>query len=221
MAVPKSMQQKYDEIAPLIIDFCDKKMNEEYKEICLRLLEKLCRKRPSPLMSGRAKTWAAGIVYAIGANNFIFDKSQEMNMTATELAEPFGIAASTASNKAAEIRKYVQMSYFTLEWVLKKITDKNLLTPMVDTITSGQAFEFLFTLDMYDFEVWRRVIVPADVKTYPLKTRLTALLPEYKRVLYTYDYGDDWRHLCEIVNVVDNYTNRFPTCVEGKGDAPS
>lgn len=132
MAIPKSMQQKHDEIAPLIIDFCDKKMNEEYKQICLRLLEKLCRKRPSPLLSGRARTWAAGIVYAIGANNFIFDKSQKINMTAAEIAEPFGLSPSTAGNKAAEIRKYVNISYFTPEWLLKELTDNNPMTWMVE-----------------------------------------------------------------------------------------
>jgi hypothetical protein len=131
MAVPKTMQFKYDEIAPFIIDFCDTKLNQEFKELCLRLLEKLCRKRPSPVASGKARTWAAGIVYAICQNNFIFDKSQEISMTASELAEPFGIAPSTAGNKAAEIRKIIKITYLTPEWSLKSITDNNPLTWMV------------------------------------------------------------------------------------------
>lgn len=132
MSIPKSMKQKYDEIALLITEFCEKKLNEEYKEICLRLLEKLCRKRPSPLLTGRARTWAAGIVYAIGANNFIFDKSQEIYMTAGEIAEAFGLSASTAGNKAAEIRKYVDISYFTPEWMLQEHTENNPMTWMVE-----------------------------------------------------------------------------------------
>ena len=73
MAVPKLLIPKFEEIAPLIISFCDEKLSEDYKFICLQLLEKLCRKRPSPLLYGKAKTWGAGIVYAIGSNNFIFD----------------------------------------------------------------------------------------------------------------------------------------------------
>ena len=115
-----------------IISFCDEKLNEEYKKICLRLLEKLCRKRPSPLQSGRARTWAAGIVYAIASNNFIFDKTQKISMTAAELAEPFGISPSTAGNKAAEIRKYVNISYFTPEWVLPELTEKNPMTWLLE-----------------------------------------------------------------------------------------
>ena len=141
-----------------------------------------------------------------------------------------------------------------------------------DKVTAGQAFEFLITLDMYDFEVWRRVTVPANItfrqlhfviqssfnwltyhmfdfsvydnseegemaamvteddessqyagvgaKVYPLKTKIRALLPKYRRVIYTYDYGDDWQHYCELVNVIDNYPNDYPVCTDGKGDAP-
>jgi len=65
MKIPENMQEKYNEIAPMIAAFCDEKLNEEYKEICLRLLVKLCRKHSAPLLSGQPKTWAAGIIYAI------------------------------------------------------------------------------------------------------------------------------------------------------------
>ena len=125
MSVPKNMQGKYDEIAHLIVAFCNEKLDDSYKEICLRLLEKLCRKRPSPLLGGRARTWAAGIVYAIGANNFIFDKSQEIHMTADEIASGFDVSASTAGNKAGEIRNMFKIDYFNAEWVLPKLIEKN------------------------------------------------------------------------------------------------
>lgn len=118
MKIPKELQSKYDEIAPMIVKFCDEKLNPDYKVLCLRLLEKLCRKRPSPLLGGRVHTWAAGIVYAIGANNFIFDKTQELHLTSNELASAFGISASTAGTKAAEIRKMFHIDIFNAEWML-------------------------------------------------------------------------------------------------------
>ena len=71
MSVPKNMQEKYDEIAGLIEPFCDDWLNEEYKALCLHALEKLCRKRPSPLLSGRTRTWAGGILHAVGHTNFL------------------------------------------------------------------------------------------------------------------------------------------------------
>ena len=128
MSVPKAMQSKYDELAEIIEPYCDEFLNEEYKELCIHALEKLCRKRPSPLLSGRAKTWAAGIIYAIGQVNFILDKEQEIHMTAEELVAPLGVAKTTASSKAAEIRKLLKIGHFDSEWMLaSKIEDNPML----------------------------------------------------------------------------------------------
>lgn len=123
--VPKAMSARYVQIAEIVEKFCDEKLNKEYREVCLKALVKLCRKRPSPLMTGKAQTWACGIIYAIGSSNFIFDKSQPINMTANEIAEWFNLSKSTAGNKAAEINKHLDLSYFNTEFQLKTLTDKN------------------------------------------------------------------------------------------------
>ena len=65
--VPKAMAARYAEIAKVIEVYCDLKLTEGYKDVCLEVLAKLARKRPSPLVSGRVGTWACGIVYAVGA----------------------------------------------------------------------------------------------------------------------------------------------------------
>ena len=131
MAVPKTMQEKYDEVAAILIPYCDEYLNSEYKELCIHALEKLCRKRPSPLLSGRAGTWAAGIVYAIGQINFVFDKRQPVHMTAEELAAPFGVSKSTASSKGAEVRKLLKIDRFSAEWTLASEIEKNPMLWMV------------------------------------------------------------------------------------------
>lgn len=125
MSIPKAMQSKYDEIAVIVKPYCDDYLNEEYKLLCLHALEKLCRKRPSPLLSGRAKTWAAGIIYAIGQNNWIFDKDQPIHMTAAELVAPLGVSKNTAASKAAEIRKDLKIDLFNTEWMLQAYIEKN------------------------------------------------------------------------------------------------
>ena len=125
MAIPKAMQEKYDEIALLIAEFCDDRLNDEYKALCLHLLEKLCRKRPSPLLGGREATWAAGIVYAIATNNFIFDKANPYCMTAQDIADGFNLSASTAGNKASELRRMFDISYMNSEWVLQVYLQDN------------------------------------------------------------------------------------------------
>ena len=118
MKIPEELKEKYNEISAMIVNFCNQKLNKDYEELCLKLLNKLCRKRPSPLLGGRTNTWAAGIMYAIGSNNFIFDKTQELHLTAEEIASPFGISVSTAGNKANELKKMFNISFMNIEWVL-------------------------------------------------------------------------------------------------------
>jgi len=120
--VPKAMSVKYLEVAEIIESFCNEKLNDEYKELCLQALTKLCRKRPSPLLSGKPRTWACGIVYAIGSNNYIFDKSQPINMTASEISEWFGLAKSTAGSKANDIKDLLDLHRFDNEFILPSVS---------------------------------------------------------------------------------------------------
>ena len=127
-AIKKPSQELYDSIAPLITGFCDDYLTEEYNETSLRMLGKLSRKRPSPLLKGNPNTWACGIVYAVGSNNFLFDKTQNPHMRAAELAEKFGLSQSTAGNKSREINKILKISMFDPEWTLpSRIGDNPLI----------------------------------------------------------------------------------------------
>ncbi len=74
--VPKKMQAVYDAIVALTDKVCREHLNEEYAQFSRRLAATLCRKRLSPLVSGKPESWACGIVYALGQVNFLFDRSQ-------------------------------------------------------------------------------------------------------------------------------------------------
>ena len=130
--VPKAMSARYMEIADFIEKFCEEKLDEEYKMLCLKALAKLCRKRHSPISRGRARTWACGIVYAIGQNNFIFDKSQPIYLKASDISSWFGLAKSTASSKAKEVSDLLDLSYMNFEFVLKDLIDRN---PMIQLLS--------------------------------------------------------------------------------------
>ena len=123
MSIPIQMRPIYGELAEMISDYCGRFLSEDYRALCLRLLEKLCRKRLSPLLRGRRNTWAAGIVYAIAANNLIFDRSMPVHRTADELSRPFDLAPATASAKAAEIRRLVRLSPLDAQWLLPELIE--------------------------------------------------------------------------------------------------
>src|SRR5438067_7127930 len=61
--VPKEMQARFDEITHITDAYSDEHLNNEYKEICRQLTATLCRKRLSPLLQGKANTWACAIIH--------------------------------------------------------------------------------------------------------------------------------------------------------------
>jgi hypothetical protein len=120
---PQTIDNKFDEIAKLIQQFCNERLNEEFLDVSMHVLKKLSRKRPSPLVSGKVNTWACGIVYAIASNNFVFDKSQNYYMTAQDVADGFGLSKSTAQSQASKINKMLKISCFTPEYVIVSLRD--------------------------------------------------------------------------------------------------
>ena len=76
LTVPEVMQARYAEITAMTDALCRDKLNEEYAQVCREMTATLARKRPSPLDTGQAKSWACAIAYTVGSVNFLFDKSQ-------------------------------------------------------------------------------------------------------------------------------------------------
>src|SRR5579862_6179674 len=97
-------------IIELIDQFCREHLNEEYAAVCRKLADKLARKRPSPLLSGKPNTWASGIVRTVGWVNFLHDKSQTPHMRLSDIDAGFGISESSGAAKLAAIRKMLNIT---------------------------------------------------------------------------------------------------------------
>ena len=121
----------FEEIAALVEAFCLTHLNEEYAEACRRLTEKLARKRPSPPVSGKAATWASGIVRTIGWVNFLDDKAQSPHMKLPVIDKAFGVAESTGQGKSMLIRKMFKIASFDHHWTLPSRLDDNPLIWML------------------------------------------------------------------------------------------
>ena len=129
--VPKTSEAVFLSIVDILKSFCDEKLNDEYFELLVALTAKLARKRPSPLLSGRKSSWAAGIAHAIGMVNFVFDKSQSPSITSKEMCEWFGLGQSTVSGKSKTIRDMFKMSQLDPKWCLPSLLEKNPMVWMV------------------------------------------------------------------------------------------
>lgn len=127
----EAKHQAVEEIAGLVDAFCREHLNEEYAELCGKLVEKLARKRPSPLLTGKPDAWACGIVRTIGMHNFLGDKSQKPYMKIADISRIFGVGESTASARMATIKKLFDFSPLDFEWSLPSRADTNPLIWML------------------------------------------------------------------------------------------
>jgi hypothetical protein len=125
------MQKRYDEIVALMDDFCRELLNPEYAVLAQRMAAALCRKRPSPLAAGQPRTWACGILHALGRINFLSDRSTEPYLTMAEMCAAFGVGQSTASAKAAVIERALNLHQLDPNWTLRSQLDKNPLVWML------------------------------------------------------------------------------------------
>jgi hypothetical protein len=115
LRIPVAVRDRADEIIALTDALCREHLDDEYGELARRLVARLARKRPSPLVRGRAGIWAAGVIYCLGQVNFLFDRSQTPHMTADELAEHLGVVKATMANKAALITRTLGIRVFEPE----------------------------------------------------------------------------------------------------------
>lgn len=130
--VPKDMQARFDEIAQLTDAFCQTYLNDEYVQLCRELAATLCRKRPSPLVRGKATTWACGIIHGLGMVNFLFDSSQTPHIAASQIWEYFELSSSTMQAKSKQIRDLTGMYPMDPDWSLPSMVDKNPLIWMLE-----------------------------------------------------------------------------------------
>jgi hypothetical protein len=121
----------YDAVLALLDAFAAAHLTEEYRPVLHAATLTLARKRPSPLTSGRPASWAAGIAYAIGSENFLFDKTTAPYISSADLAAAFGVGASTAAAKAAEVRKRLQIRPMDPRWCVASMLEDNPLVWML------------------------------------------------------------------------------------------
>lgn len=129
--VPHKMQSYYQAAVELTNAFSKTYLDEDYCQLSQYAVAALCRKKPSPLLSGRLNTWVAAIIHALGTINFLFDASKSPYVSVTQIAEEFGLSKSTVANKSRQIRDMLKMRRFDHRWCLPSQLHNNSLVWMI------------------------------------------------------------------------------------------
>ena len=132
MNVPKAIKPYAEQVVEVTDAVCREHLDEEYAELCRDVVGKLGRKRPSPLVRGSLTIWAAGVVYAVGQLNFLFDPSQSPHASADQLSEWLGVKKTTMANKARMITDMLKLSPLDGQFMRRELVDRSPLTWLLE-----------------------------------------------------------------------------------------
>jgi len=158
LKVPKELRPVVEEIVGITDSVCLSFLDEEYADLARRAVAKLARKRPSPLQAGRRATWAAGVVYAVGHVNFLSDPASQPCVTADQLSAAFGVAKSTMSSKARQVRDLLRISHFSPEFQRADVAAQNPLAWIIDV--NGLAVDARRVPPDIQAEAFQRGLIP-------------------------------------------------------------
>jgi hypothetical protein len=125
------LEEKKARLIEMTSEFCKRFLDEEYRNLCEKLIDKMARKRNVPFLSGRIEIWAAAIVYAVGSINFLFDKSFNPYATAEDICAHFVTTKSSTSQKAKIIRDMFKMDCWDQEFSTSHMQESNPLSNLV------------------------------------------------------------------------------------------
>ncbi len=75
--------------------------------------------------------------------------------------------------------------------------------PVLNLVCSDDAFEYPNDIPM---------IMESGV-------RLSEYIPKYNSIKYVYDFGDNWEHYIKVEKIIEDYTQNYPVCLSGVGNA--
>ena len=122
----EKIEERENQLIELVSNFGDEYLDDEYKMLSIKLVEKLGRKREVPFKRGKIENWASGIIYAIGQLNFLFDDSFFPYATPEDICDYFNTKKSTASNKAHDIRKLLNLKLGNKEFSTRLILESDI-----------------------------------------------------------------------------------------------
>jgi len=101
--------------------FCAARLDGDYRELFHRAVESLASQHTAQLLKGRESSWCAGLVYAIGSANFLFERSQQPHCTSKDVFGFFGVSSSVGYAHAKKVRDLLAIEPLSPRWTLRSL----------------------------------------------------------------------------------------------------
>jgi hypothetical protein len=129
--VPAKLHNRFREIVELTDKFCSAHLNEEYRDLCRTCAADACAARV-PVESGKAASWAAGVISSVSYANFLTsDPSQPFHMAPQDMAKRAGVSLATMHNKAKAIRDALDIGRVDSRYSTRALNKDNPLSAML------------------------------------------------------------------------------------------
>jgi hypothetical protein len=130
--IPAKQRDAFAAIVALTDQVCRDHLDADYGRLAREMTLVLSRKRAVlDISRGQPKTWAAGIIHALGYVNFLHDPSFPPHMTSPDLAKAFGVAQNTMSDKSKTIRDALGIVSMDPDWCVPHLLADNPLVWML------------------------------------------------------------------------------------------
>lgn len=135
---------KEQKLTEMVEEFCDEYLNDEYKQLSLKIIEEMANGKSVYFQRGKLEVWASAIIYAVCQINSLFDESNEVHITRKDIFNYFNTKQSIVLRKAVNLRNIYNLdNRFSL-----KDSEESDLEDIEDMLTDN-AFDDNMTVKDY------------------------------------------------------------------------
>src|SRR6266481_3348568 len=98
--IPLDRRERFNEVAALIEQFGQQHLDAELVIFAIELWRRVCRRKNTDCMRGKAEVWAASVAHVIARMNFLFDRNQPVHLTFDTICGFFQASKGTVGGKA-------------------------------------------------------------------------------------------------------------------------
>jgi len=130
-AKQKNLDARLREVISLTDKFCNEHLNEEYRELC-RVCATEAAASHAAIDSGKAASWAAGVISAVAYANFLnSDPTRPFHMSPDEMARRAGVSPATLQSKSKAIRDALGITRLDPRFSTRELNEQNPLSSLM------------------------------------------------------------------------------------------